>query len=197
MLKILTNNKLELTEENFSKLLPQYLQRSSDMFFTPIRIATTAAQWLTEDGKKRVLDIGAGVGKFCITGAKYTDSYFYGIEYRPSLVEIANEIIDQFGLANVSVHAGDMMDVDFQSFDAFYLFNPFCENLFFNKRLNDEVELFDRLYIYYFQNTRLPLSQTKPGTRLVTYYGNGFEVPESFKKIKEAEGCSLKLWIQQ
>mgnify|MGYP001545167400 CR=1 FL=1 len=167
------------------------------MFFTPIHVATRAAKWLTEDGKKRVLDIGAGVGKFCITGASRTDSYFYGIEYRPSLVEIANEIINRFGLTNVSVQAGDMMELDFQSFDAFYLFNPFCENLFVNKRLNDEVELFDRFYIHYFTNTRLRLAQTKPGTRLVTYHGNDFEVPESFKKLKEAECSALKLWIQQ
>lgn len=190
-------NKLELTEETFSRQLPEYLQKASRIYFTPLHVGVTAARWLTEDGKKNVLDIGAGIGKFCIAGAQYTDSNFYGIEYRESLVNLANELIERFSLKNASVQHGDVMEIDFTNFDAFYLYNPFYENLAFHKRLNNEVELLGSLYGYYFKNTELKLSQTKKGTRLVTFHGNNFEVPESFKKVKEAEGGALKLWIKE
>ena len=197
MLKILNRHKLGLTEENFNSSLPEYLQGRSKRFFTPFHVAQTATEWLTEDGKKRVLDIGAGVGKFCVAAASCSDSQFYGIEYRTSLAKIANELIIKFGIANAVVQHGDIKEIDFTNFDAFYLYNPFFENIIPSLRLNNEVELAVSLYAYYFHYTEKQLEKTNPGTRLVTYHGNNFEVPASFKKIKENKDSTLKLWIKQ
>jgi hypothetical protein len=185
-----------MTEETFSQLLPEYLQKASRLYFTPIHIAKTATQWLTEDGKKRILDIGAGVGKFCIVGAKYSNSQFYGIEYRPSLAKLANELIVHYEIDNATVLHNDVVDVDFSNYDAFYLYNPFYENLISSKRLNSEVELSGPLYRHYLAYTERELSKTIPGTRLVTFHGNDFEIPDSFKKIRETVDGSLKLWIK-
>ncbi len=197
MLKDHVQNKLQLTEDNFNSLLPEYLQKKSKIYFTPIHIAQTATQWLTSDGKKKILDIGAGVGKFCIAGATYSDSYFCGVEYRPSLTKLANELIDQFGIKNAVVLNKNILDVDFTTFDAFYMYNPFYENLAFGNRLNSEVTLATSLYNYFFNHTEQQLDKTKPGTRLVTFHGNNYEVPDSFEKIKENEDYSLKLWIRK
>ncbi|HKC67381.1 MAG TPA: class I SAM-dependent methyltransferase, partial [Bacteroidia bacterium] len=190
-------NTLELTEENFSSLLPEYLQKSSKIYFTPLHIAKTAAQWLTEDGKKHVLDIGAGVGKFCIAGASISDSSFYGVEYRPSLAKLANELIYHFNIKNAIVHNKDAAEIDFINFNAFYLYNPFYENFVFSERLNDEVPLSSLLYEYYSAQTENKLDKAKKGTRLVTYHGNNFEIPDSFKKIKETNDGFLKLWVRR
>lgn len=189
------NNKL--TEETFELMLPDYLQKASRVFFTPFHVAITATQWLTEDGKVKILDIGAGVGKFCIVGATYSDSFFYGIEYRPSLVKIANNIIENFQIKNASIINNNLSEVEFNNYDAFYLYNPFYENLSFSKKLNNEVELIGSLYSYYCKSTEDKLSETKSGTRLVTFHGNNFEVPTNFKKIKESDDGKLKLWIKQ
>jgi hypothetical protein len=185
-----------MTEENFNKLLPEYLQKASRLYFTPIHIARSAAQWLTQTGSQRVLDIGAGVGKFCVAGAKCTDSHFYGIEYRPSLVELANKIIDHFKIENASILNQNVVEVDFSFYDAFYLYNPFYENFLSSRRLNNEVELACPLFGYYFKYTRRQLHSTKAGTRLVTYHGNNYEVPDSFKKVKESENGLLKFWVK-
>ncbi len=197
MLSSLKSNRLELTEENFNRFLPGYLQRASRIYFTPIRVAQIAAQWLTEDDAKTVLDIGAGVGKFCVAGASLTSSFYFGIEYRKSVSQIANEMISKFQLSNSIVQHGDVVELDFQNFDAFYMYNPFYENLLYAKRLNDEVELAGSLYNYYFNQVRHKLDCSKPGTRLVTFHGNNFDVPESFKKVHEAERGLLKFWIRQ
>jgi tRNA A58 N-methylase Trm61 len=190
-------NKIELTEESFSSLLPEYLQKVSKTYFTPIHIAKIATQWLTEDGKKHVLDIGAGVGKFCVAGASNSDSSFYGVEYRPSLVKIANELIGHFEIKNAMVHHKDVSEVDFTKFNAFYLYNPFAENLFPFKKLNNEVDLGSFLYYFYLDQTKQQLDRTPKGTRLVTYHGDDFEVPLSFKKVKETEDEFLKLWVRR
>ncbi|MEO6305225.1 MAG: class I SAM-dependent methyltransferase [Bacteroidia bacterium] len=197
MPKTLEKNNLELTEEIFSSCLPEYLQKKSRLYFTPIRIAQIATQWLTEDGKKKVLDIGAGVGKFCIAGAIHSNSYFYGIEYRPSLAALANELIGHFKIKNAIIINSDVTNIDFKDFDAFYMYNPFYENLISSVRLNNEVELSGALYKYYFSYTEQQLDKTKSGTRLVTFHGNNFEIPDSFIKAKETEGGSLKLWIKK
>lgn len=197
MFNILNRHKQIVTEDNFNHSLPEYLQNRSKRFFTPFHIAQTATDWLTEDGKKRILDIGAGVGKFCVAGAIHSDSYFFGIEYRPSLAKIANELIIKFNISNAVVQQGDITEIDFTDFDAFYLYNPFFENLLPSLRLNNEVELAMSLYTYYFKHTEKQLDKATSGARLVTYHGNNFEVPESFSKVKESIDTTLKLWIKQ
>lgn len=187
----------ELTEESFNRLLPDYLRRASKLYFTPIYVAQIATQWLTEDGPQKVLDIGAGVGKFCIAGAKTSDSYFHGIEYRPSLAKIADGLIHNFGIKNAIVQNRDIKHVDFTKFTAFYLFNPFYENMVSAKRLNNEVLLKEELYSYYYNHTKKNLDKTASGTRLVTFHGNNTEVPESFRLVKESKYRTLKLWIKE
>lgn len=187
----------ELTEKSFENFLPAYLRSASRLHFTPIEVAKTATEWLTETSAKNILDIGAGVGKFCITGAYYSNAHFYGIEHRESLCNIGNQITGHFGLSNVTIQHANILDIQFSDYDAFYLYNPFYENLEYVKRLNDEVALEENLYQVYLNHTETQLDQTKIGTRLVTYHGNNFEVPDSYEKAKDAFNGELKLWIKQ
>jgi hypothetical protein len=186
-----------LTEKSFESLLPAKLRTASRLFFTPIEVAKTAAEWLSEDDSEKILDIGAGVGKFCIAGASYTRAHFYGMEHRESLVSIGSQIANHFGLTNVSLTHKNIIDCTFSDFDAFYLFNPFYENLECVKRLNDEVSLYPDLYQLYLNYTEKQLDSLRKGTRLVTYHGNNFEVPDSYEKIREAFNGTLKLWLKQ
>lgn len=187
----------ELTEKSFESFLPAYLRNASRLHFTPIEVAKTAAEWLTETGAKSVLDIGAGVGKFCITGAYYFNAHFYGIEQRESLCRIGNQIAGHFGLINVTIQHANILNIQFSDYDAFYLYNPFYENLEFVKRLNDEVTLAEDLYQVYLNHTETQLDKAPKGTRLVTYHGNNFEVPNSYEKTKDAFNGELKLWIKR
>jgi predicted RNA methylase len=189
--------KHELTEKSFNDCLPDYLKFASRLFFTPIEVAKTASEWLTETDAKKILDIGAGVGKFCITGASQSSSHFYGIEHRASITKIGNQIAKHFELKNATILHSNILDVDFSNYDAFYLFNPFYENLELAKRLNDEVPLEENLYLKYINYTDEQLDKAKIGTRLVTYHGNNFEVPNSYTKVQDAFNGDLKLWVKQ
>ncbi len=186
-----------MTDEKFTGLLPVYLQKASRTYFTPVHIARIAAHWLTEGGKHKVLDIGAGVGKFCIVGAAYTGGSFYGVEYRPSLARIANDLIRRFEVNNAIILNKNVIEIDFSMYDAFYFFNPFYENMVWPRRLNNEVKLSASLYSLFAEYTESQLENTRKGTRLVTYHGNNFEVPSSFSKVKETENGLLKLWMKQ
>jgi hypothetical protein len=197
MLAVQNKFKYDLTEEVFDEFLPEYLKEASRIYFTPIQVAQVAVQWLAENREKRILDIGAGVGKFCITGARNSESFFCGIEYRPSLAKLANELIKSFEVKNAAVYHANILEIDFSGFDAFYLYNPFMENLEFQERLNDEVMLSGELYGCYLKYTEIQLNKAKSGTRLVTYHGNNFEIPSTYKKAEEDCNGDLKLWIKK
>jgi predicted RNA methylase len=188
---------MSVTEESFSDLLPLKLRQLSWLYFTPVHVAREAAAWLTADGCRDILDIGAGVGKFCVVGASTCSCRFHGIEYRPSLANLANTLIRKFELANAVVLNQDVVDTDFSCYDAFYMFNPFFENITASRALNDEIELSVRSYTHYYRYTEEQLDRAKSGTRLVTYHGNNFEVPSSYSKVRESSDGYLKLWIRQ
>lgn len=178
-------------------MLPEHLQIISKIHFTPIHIAQLASKWLSEDGPKNILDIGAGVGKFCISGAFVSDSNFCGIEMRSSLVKIAKELISSFGLNNASVIEQNVTDTDFSAYDAFYFYNPFYENLAHQKRLNNEIQLSVQNHREYLTYTRSQFQQSKPGTRIVSYHGDDALIPTNFVPYRESEDGLLKLWIRQ
>jgi SAM-dependent methyltransferase len=189
--------KHALTEIGFNNHLPHALKQATQLYFTPIEVAQTAAEWLTGNHEEKILDIGAGVGKFCVTAARFSGKLFFGVEYRKSLVEIGNELIEHYEVGtNASMIHSNITDIDFMEYDAFYLFSPFYENLEPEQRLNDEVELEEKLYQVYLDYTEAQLGKAKIGTRLVTYFGNNFEVPDSYERVKHAFDGALKLWIK-
>lgn len=190
-------HKFELTEVGFNNLLPGYLKFAARLYFTPINVAKQAAEWLTENDEKRILDIGSGVGKFCITGAYYVNAHFYGVEYRKSLVQVGKHLAKHYELNNVTLLNANILDINFSDYDGFYLFNPFYENLEMAKRLNDEVKLEAELYQVFLKYTDDQLDKAKTGTKLVTYHGNNFEIPNSYTKINDAFNGDLKLWVKQ
>jgi hypothetical protein len=64
----------------FDALYERRIRELSPQHWTPVRIARRAAELLTLSGAKRILDVGSGVGKFCIVGALTTEAQFVGIE---------------------------------------------------------------------------------------------------------------------
>ena len=66
----------------FDSLYPIHIQKLSAIHWTPLSVAVTAARFLAPTKKAHVMDIGAGVGKFCVVGSIFTKGSFTGIEQR-------------------------------------------------------------------------------------------------------------------
>lgn len=188
---------VNLDEEAFDLLLPEEIMAKSKRFFTPANIAIQAAKWLSGKDKRNILDIGAGVGKFCLFGAMNTKSNFTGIEIRPHLVKIAGDMFKYFGVKNATMIHGNITDFQFTEFTSFYLYNPFHENVVPHLRMDNSILLSEDFYCVYMQHTRLQLAQAAIGSRLVTYHGTNFEIPTSYKKVEEFYGGDLKFWIKE
>jgi len=190
--------KLKLNEETFNMLLPGNIKAKSKRFFTPADVAIKAAKWLSGNDRRKILDIGAGVGKFCVFGACHTQSEFFGIEMRKHLVEIAENIFEVFDVKNAKIINRNITDFQFFSdFAAFYIYNPFHENIVPYLRMDDSILLSPDFYGIYMQHTRSQLARAQIGTRLATYHGLNMEVPVTYRKVEEHNGGDLKFWIKE
>lgn len=58
-------NKVAVFDEEFDTIFPEDVREHSNRHFTSVFIAQQALAFLTEEGAKKILDIGSGTGKFC------------------------------------------------------------------------------------------------------------------------------------
>jgi SAM-dependent methyltransferase len=183
-----------LEDDRFDLIYPQEIRQLSSRHWTPVKVGRQAAAFLVTGPATKVLDIGCGPGKFCIVGAVSTSGQFTGVEQRPKLCACARAAIQQAGIANAAIIHGNVAELDFAAFDAFYLFNPFEENLFRFGKIDASVELNSALYEKYIEHVATQLAMAPLGTRVATYCGACEEVPMGYECKESLFGHSLKLW---
>lgn len=188
--------KLNLTVEDttFNELYPSRIKRLAARHWTPVAVAKFAAEYLVDKPYKKVLDIGSGAGKFCLVGAASTTGMFYGVEQRASLVKLSKKIVDKYDLANVEFIHSNINEISFSDYEAFYFYNSFYENIDFSCSIDKTILPERELFYSYSKYVKEQLEQTPIGTRLVTYWSNGEEIPDSFKLEYIACEGVLILW---
>jgi SAM-dependent methyltransferase len=187
---------LTIEDEKFDRIYPPQIRELSSVFWTPVRIASEAAQWLVTAPGTRVLDIGCGAGKFCLLGAQLTDAHFTGVEQRLHLVEVARKAAAELHLTDVEFLHQNVVELNFSSWDAFYIFNPFDENFFTSHRMDNAVLLSPELFKRYTAHVAYQLAQRPLGTRVVTYMGYADEIPNCYTCEQTAFSDDLKLWVK-
>jgi SAM-dependent methyltransferase len=183
-------------DHEFDRGYPEPVRRLSPIHWSPVNVCKIAARLLVEGPSTRVLDIGCGPGKFCMIGATTTEGHFTGIEQRKRLVRVARNLLKRHEVTNAEIVHGNIIGVDFRSFDAFYLFNPFEENILPMLRIDHGVELAPELYSEYTRHVRLELARMPVGTRVVTYCGDCAEIPGCYLREDTAFGGRLIFWVK-
>jgi SAM-dependent methyltransferase len=172
-------------------------QEVDECHWTPAEIAVVAAQMLVVRPGIRVLDIGSGTGEFCVAGAIATLGHFTGVEQRGHLVTQAKQTLTAKAIENVNYLHANITEISFDDFDAFYLFNPFQENLIPLLKIDSTVELSAALHDDYVKYVANELAQAPVGTRVVTYIGGYEAIPSNFEIDQQAFDGDLTLWIKR
>ncbi|NUP10034.1 MAG: hypothetical protein HOW73_28630 [Polyangiaceae bacterium] len=189
-----------LTDEEFDSVYRDPWREVSARFWTPVRVASLAAIWLTEGGAKTVLDVGSGVGKLCIIGASLTPARFVGIEHRHSLITAARTAARQLNVHRRTsfLHAQASLP-RMRGYSAIYVFNPFAENLYSHlAHLDDHVELTEKRYWRDVSLVEQTLRCLPRGGRIVTYHGYGGRIPDNMDLRREQPigTDTLRLWVK-
>jgi SAM-dependent methyltransferase len=181
----------------FNALYPLSIQVLARWHWTPIDVSKKAAEFLAGDGSPRILDIGSGVGKFCLVAAYHTpNALYYGVEQRENLVAHANHAKDTLKLRNASFVHGNFTQLDLRKYDHFYFYNAFYENLAGTDKIDDTIEYSGELYNYYNRYLFKQLEQKPGGTKLCTLCSLEYEIPSGFHEVHSELDGLLKFWIK-
>lgn len=188
----------KVSDVRFDQLYSREIRNLSCKHWTPVCVAMRVAELLVTDSDTRILDVGSGSGKFCLVGALTSPGNFYGVEQRLPLVETASSLVQRYQVERVAFYHADMTAFDWSSYHAFYLFNPFYENLAPSIRIDQSIAMSDERYQSLVRATYERLSLVPVGTRVATFHGYGGTMPKGFDLILRepiATGV-IELWIR-
>jgi hypothetical protein len=181
----------------FDRFLPFDYRFVSRSFWTPLSVVARAARWLDELRIASVVDIGSGVGKFCIGGALASRSTFIGIEQRRPLVNIARSIARIVELGpRVRFINGVFGEVTVPVASCYYFFNPFGESLFRPEdRLDEETEVSQARTLRDVHLAEQLITAAPVGTYVMTYNGFGGTLPDGYDLLRSDTEfpCALRL----
>lgn len=185
------------SDARFNGLYPPHVQSLARRHWTPVSVARAAACFLAAESNARILDIGSGVGKFCLAAAYYRpDALYYGVEQRESLIVHAEQAKMTLGFQNVHFIHGNFTQLSLKNFDHFYFYNAFYENLAATDKIDDSIHYSGELYYYYNRYLFRQLKESCKGTRLATFHSLEDEIPKDFCEVGTAFGGLLKFWIK-
>jgi len=190
-------DKWFLSDARLHHLYPETIQLLARRHWTPLRITQMVVQFLTPVKGARVLDIGSGVGKFCLAAAYYQPAAsFFGVEQRKDLSDHAEFARAMLGLKNAYFINTNFTQLDFKQYDHFYFFNSFYENLVDKDKIDDSISYSCELYNLYNRFLYKKLDEMPPGTRLATFHCLEDKIPESFHLVETKADCLLKFWLK-
>ena len=203
------NKKLPVTKEkispgdpfssdtSFNQLYPSAIQALDYKHWSPLEAAKKAAEFLAAESGVKILDIGCGVGKFCLAAAYYKPkAFYYGVEQRSELTGYAEKAKEILRLENVYFINGNFTQLNFKNYDHFYFYNSFYENVAETGLIDDSIKHSEVLYNYYNDFLFKQLQQKPAGTRLATFFSQEAEVPPEYHEVGSAMDNILKFWIK-
>ncbi|HRE50248.1 MAG TPA: class I SAM-dependent methyltransferase [Flavitalea sp.] len=190
-------DKWFISDAQFNSLYPEPIQALSKTHWTPLNAAKEAARFLAAEKSARILDIGSGVGKFCLAAAHYQpDAFYYGVEQRKYLVDHAEAARLTLGYENVSFIHANFTALDLKAYHHFYFYNSFYENLAPINRIDETVEYSNELYHRYTRRLLLQLEAMPGGTRLATLCCSEEDMPADFHVVGSSLDDYLKFSIK-
>jgi len=181
----------------FNRLYPPSIQELAKKHWTPLHIARKAACFLAAENNVAVLDVGSGVGKFCLAAAHHKpNSFFFGVEQRKGLIDHAEAVKGILELDNASFIYGNFTQLDFRHYDHFYFYNAFYENMVGTDKIDNSIVYSSELFNYYNRYLYRQLEQKPAGTRLATFHSLEDEIPPGYYVVGTEMDSLLKFWIK-
>ncbi len=185
------------SDESFNGLYPRPIRDLANYHWTPLEVAVRATRFLAGNEPVRILDIGCGVGKYCLAAACHApQAKIFGVEQRAHLLRHAVRAQKKLMVRNVQFLHANFTQLELSRYDHFYFFNSFYENLEATERIDDSIDGTVELYDYYNRYLCRQLALMPAGTRLVTFHSLEYEVPPGYYVAESDLENLLKCWIK-
>ena len=190
----MTINHYFSSDQQFLSLFLEKNKKANRIHYTPVAVAKKAAEFLCGGVGHKILDIGSGIGKFCLTAAHYYPAFtFYGIEQREDLIAATLKANETLQLSNVFFEHKNFDKIKLKDYHHFYFFNSFHENIEEDK-LDYNVSFSENLYHYYNANIHKQLSTMPKGTRIATFFTLEDIIPATYILIESHFDEGLKFY---
>ncbi|MCW7503918.1 methyltransferase domain-containing protein [Leptospira paudalimensis] len=176
-----------MTDEIWDSFLPNEYKVLSPYQWTPIEIIRFTWEYLKTDSVTSVMDLGSGVGKFCLNLVQFSNRSFpvYGVEDRKGLVDVSETLRQKMKITGVTFTHSDFL-VNFPyGHSHYYVFNPLYEMMKGQHSIDFNKEKSAMFFIKNLQILKNHLSHCKKGTKLITYHGFGGSVLPGYKIVKQ------------
>lgn len=187
-----------IDDDAFDRVYPATHRHRSEVHWTPVDVACCVGRWFSYAQSTDVLDVGAGIGKLCHIGALATNLRWSGIERDPTMVRIANRVAHALGVSErARFTQGEALHLDWSSYGAIYLFNPFSEAV--HARTPVDPVIRQAAYLQEVLGVERKLLTLAPGALVATYHGFGGEMPREMALLEsiDAHAGVIELWIRR
>lgn len=194
---ILRSGRL-VPDETFDEIYPDVVRQASPVHWTPLRVCARIVELVRLRPEDRLLDIGAGAGKFCIVAAALTAAHVRGIERQPQLAEVAREAARRLGV-DIEIEEREFDPLDTDGVDVAYLFNPFTETIALPGPRVTAADRFAKRTAEDIAAAELFLEKARPGLRVVTFCGFGGAMPDDYERLAREvwDGGALEVWVKR
>ena len=193
-------SNLFVSDPEFDLVFPPFYRFLSPVQWTSLNVTRAIAEWIRPHQNKKFVDVGSGVGKLCLALRFWIDLEIHGVEQRPHLVAISQEIAKVNELKNIHFSAQNLIEMNWSDFDIFYLYNPFQEHVSYTDHflIDNKIELHQKYFQDYTARVYEELKKVKPGSMLITFHGYGGKIPKSWslRCSQYIEGGFLSMWVK-
>ncbi|TGL69056.1 methyltransferase [Leptospira jelokensis] len=185
-----------MTDFQFDSLLPEALQILSPYQWTPNLVIAHTWEFLKGEKVSSLLDLGSGVGKFCLILSQYAKNRFpiCGMEDRNELVQIAESLKIKMNVGNVSFVSSNFLESFPYGHSHYYVFNPLYETIKGSHTIGDAKIKSAKLFLHNLQRLKEHLFFCPKGTKLITYHGFGGSVLPGYK-VQTKVNLELGEWM--
>ncbi len=186
-----------ISDAEFDLIYPTDIRSLSERHWTPVSIAKIVSEFLCYDKNLKILDIGSGVGKFCMVGAALKPHCkFYGVDIREKYTKLSNKLKDTYRIKNIQFLHKDILELSLDSYDCIYFFNSFQERIDDTAYIDNYSELSYDLYKTYTKYLFFQFDNMPIGTRIATYHTAEFYMPGNYKMVEKLFNTKLKFYIK-
>ncbi|TGM82143.1 methyltransferase domain-containing protein [Leptospira mtsangambouensis] len=187
-----------MTDESWDAFLPLHLQKLSPFQWTPISVIERTWKYLFSDGVTSVVDLGSGVGKFCINLSLLSSESIevIGLEDREELLSVSEAMKKLWGLSRVQFQKKNFLTHFPFGHSHYYCFNPLYETIKGSHSIDLKKNKSANQFLKDLRTFKQNLFLLKPKSKLITFHGFGGSYLPGFRLVlnEEISGGEFQVW---